>query len=121
MKKRGWERKIKEQCEAAGTYQPHHDPVISTLASILAKRDEAEAQYKENGSEPTIVYISDRGSKNMTKNPALQIIIDLNNQALAFWRDLGLTPAGFKKLNGDALTAKATTAGFAELIAKLSE
>ena len=120
MKKQGWSRKIKEQCEAAGTYQPHHDPVIATLASVLAKRDEAEAQYKANGGQPVIEYTSDRGSKNMVKNPSLQVIIELNSQALAFWRDLGLTPAGLKKLNGDALTAKATTAGFEQLIAKIA-
>jgi hypothetical protein len=28
---------------------------------------------------------------------------DLNTQALAYWRDLGLTPAGLKKLNEAAL------------------
>jgi hypothetical protein len=30
---------------------------------------------------------------------------DLNTQALAYWRDMGLTPAGLKKLNDAALKA----------------
>lgn len=120
MKKKDWIKTIKKQCEAAGTYREHHDPIIETLAGVLEKRDAAEAQYKKNGAEPVIEHKSDRGSVNMVKNPALQIVIDLNNQALSFWRDLGLTPAGLKKLNGDALTAKATTAGFEALLAKIT-
>ena len=32
------------------------------------------------------------------KNPALVIINECNQQALAYWRELGLTPAGYKKL-----------------------
>ena len=47
--------------------------------------------------------------------------MDLNAQALAYWRDLGLTPAGLKKLNADALNAKATAAGFEALLEKIGK
>ena len=50
----------------------------------------------------------------MIKNPALVLWDDLNKSALAYWRDLGLTPAGLKKLNDDALKEK--QAGFSDLL-----
>ena len=37
------------------------------------------------------------------KNPALLVVMDCNTQALAYWRDLGLTPAGYKRLNADVV------------------
>ena len=116
-----WTRTITEQCQKAGVYQDYHKPIIETLAGTLEKRDEAEASYIEAGGKPTIIHISDRGSKNVVTNPALKIIMDLNGQAFKMWGDLGLTPAGLKKLNGDALTAKATTKGFEALLSKISE
>jgi hypothetical protein len=33
------------------------------------------------------------------------MINDLNRDALAYWRDLGLTPAGLKRVNEQALKA----------------
>ena len=44
MEQRKWKNKIKKACRDAGTYKPYFDNVIDTLASILEKRDEAEAQ-----------------------------------------------------------------------------
>ena len=34
----------------------------------------------------------------------LRLVNDLNRDALMYWRDLGLTPAGLKKINDKALT-----------------
>ncbi len=121
MTKAEWIKTINKQCKDAGTYQDHHKPVVETLAGILEKRDQAEEQYIQNGGKPVIEYTNKAKETNLVKNPALVIITDLNAQALQFWRDLGLTPAGLKKLNGDALTAKATTAGFEQLLAKISK
>lgn len=69
-----------------------------------------------------IVKINTRsGEPNQAKNPALSLYMDLNTQALSYWRDLGLTPAGLKKINADALNAKATSDGFEALLAKLAK
>ena len=40
------------------------------------------------------------------KNPVLVMEMELNTQALSYWRDLGLTPSGLKKLNADAIKDK---------------
>lgn len=101
MKKGSWKKKIKDACLQAGTYAAWCDQVIDTLAAILEKRDEAEAQYRQLGSRPIIRYTNKGGATNPTKNPALVLWNDLNTSALAYWRDLGLTPSAFRKLTGD--------------------
>lgn len=114
MDQRKWKNKIKKASRDAGTYQPYFDHVIDTLASILEKRDEAEAQYIESGSCPLIEYTNKGGATNFVKNPALVLWDDLNKSALAYWRDLGLTPAGLKRLNEDGLKEKQV--GFGDLL-----
>ena len=42
---------------------------------------------------------------NTVKNPKLVIWMDLNTQALAYWKELGLTPSGLKRLKEAAADA----------------
>lgn len=119
MERKKWKSKIKKACTEAGTYQKHFDPIIDTLAGLLEKRDEAEEQFYQTGGKPTVIHTNKAKEKNIIKNPALVVYMELNAQALAYWRDLGLTPSGLKKINGDALTAKATQDGFERLLAKI--
>lgn len=99
MTREEWLRRIRTACTDAGTYREEFDSVIETLAGIMEVRDAAEKQYQDNGGIPVIEYTNEGGHSNPKKNPALAIIFDSNQQALAYWRDLGLTPSGFKKLN----------------------
>ena len=108
MKKSTWKNKIKKDCETAGTYKPFFDSVIDTLAGILEKRDEALEIYEKSGGSPIIKHTNKAGASNLEQNPALRLVNDLNRDALAYWRDLGLTPAGLKKLNDKALDLKVT-------------
>lgn len=106
-----WKSRIKKAMEKVGTYAPSFDDAIDTLADILERRDSAYQEYLDAGGEATFEHVSDRGSVNIKKNPRLQVWQDLNTQALAYWRDMGLTPAGLKKLNEAALkTEKAGSA-----------
>lgn len=106
MTKKTWIQKIKKACEDAGTYRPFFDYTIETLADILEKRDDAEKAYVAFGSEPLVAYTNKGGSTNLIKNPALLLWDELNKSALAYWRDLGLTPAGLKKIDEKALKKK---------------
>lgn len=106
MTKIQWKNRIKKACEKAGTYQEFFDETIITLAAILEKRDDVEEEYKNSGEQPIIEYTNKSGAVNRIKNPALTLWSELNRDALAYWRDLGLTPAGYKKLN-----EKQTTGG----------
>lgn len=117
MNKAGWKKKIRAACEGAGTYRPFFDAVIDTLAETLEQRDEAMKQFKESGGEPVIIHTNKGGNANMAKNPCLVLWNELNATALHYWRDLGLTPAGLKKLNEDALKEKA--GGFSDLLREI--
>ena len=119
MDRKEWKKAIVQACEEAGTYKPQYEAVIDTLAGVLEKRDDAEEQYQTSGAKPVVAHTNKGGNTNIVKNPALVVYMDLNSQALAYWRDLGLTPSGLKKLNGDALTARATADGFEKLLAKI--
>lgn len=106
MNQNQWREKIVDACERVGTYKPSFDSIIDTLAKIMEARDEAQEQYESTGSHPTIVHTNKAKEKNVVKNPMLAMVIDLNAQALAYWRDLGLTPAGLKKINETSLKEK---------------
>lgn len=115
LKKTGWETVIKEACQEAGTYQPFFDLILSELAGIMETKDKALEIYEKSGGSPVVKYTNKGGYTNLRKNPALAVIQECNQQALAYWRDLGLTPSGFKKLEG-AVKSKEETDAFSELL-----
>lgn len=100
MEKKKWKNRIKKACKTAGTYQPFFDSVIDTLAGILETRDAAREQYEASGSEPVIEYTNKAGATNTVKNPALVVVMELDTQALAYWKELGLTSKSYKQMNG---------------------
>lgn len=119
MTKQRWKNKIKKACVAAGTYQSYFDNVIETLAGILETRDRAQEKYEAEGGEPVVIHTNKAGAENIVKNPALVVVMDCNTQALAYWRDLGLTPAGLKRLGEKGLVNKDNSGGLAGALAEL--
>ena len=110
MTKKEWTVKIKRLCKKAGTYEDYFMPVIESLSEILEKRDEAERHYVETGSCPVVEHTNQGGNTNTTKNPCLVLWNDLNTSALAYWRDLGLTPSALKKQMGTKQPKEKTSA-----------
>lgn len=118
MEKSKWKKEIVKACEEAGTYRPCFDAVIDTLAKVLEDRDEAEKQYEAEGSQPTVIHVNQAKEKNIAKNPILVMRNELNTQALAIWRELGLTPKGLRTLTADVVE-KGSGRAFEALLAKL--
>ena len=116
MNKDGWTTRIKDDCERAGTYRPFFDSVIDTLAGILARRDDAEDQFQKTGGNPVVAHTNKGGATNIVVNPALQVVRGLEADALAYWRDLGLTPAGLKRINEDLVKGQKAGRGLDELL-----
>lgn len=98
MKKEQYCEEIKQMCIDAGTYAPYFDRIILELAEILEIKDDAERQYIASGGKPVVKHTNKAKQENIVKNPALAVIIELKATALAYWRDLGLTPKGLKSL-----------------------
>lgn len=103
MKKKTWKSRIKKSCTQAGTYRPFFDNIIDELAGMLERRDAALESFEKSGSQVLVEHTNKNGSTNLEQNPALRLVNDLNRDALAYWRDLGLTPAGLKRLNENLL------------------
>ena len=104
MRKEEWKEQIKQATIDAGTYQPFFENVIDTLAGIMEMRDDAQAKYEAMGGETIVKHTNKGGNTNIVKNPALVVVGEMNTQALAYWRDLGLTPAGLKRINEAAMS-----------------
>ena len=119
MTKDKWKQNITRATKALNTYRKEFDPVIEALAEILEQRDAAYKDFLDSGAESVTEFISDRGATNMKKNPRLAVWMDLNTQALAFWRDLGMSPSGLKKLNDAAMKEEKKVSALAEAIKAL--
>lgn len=117
MKKATWKKRIREACQAVGTYQPPFDAVIDTLAGILENRDHA---LEEFDGQMLVEHTNKSGATNIEQNPLLRLINDLNRDALTYWRDLGLTPAGLKRINDAAVKAKRQQSPLEKALEKLS-
>jgi phage terminase small subunit len=118
MEAKKWVTKIKRDTKRAGTYKPFFDEVIKTLASILEERDKAQETFEATGGKVIVAHTNKAGATNLEQNPALRLVNDLNRDALAYWRDLGLTPKGLKAINEQALQeqkADALTEALADL------
>lgn len=103
MDRSEWAARITASCKEAGTHRPYFDDIIATLADILARRDEAEQVFQESGGNVLVMHTNKAGAANLEQNPCLRLINDLNRDALTYWRDLGLTPAGLKKIDEQAM------------------
>ena len=118
MTKARWRNRIKRACKAAGTYQPFFDNVIDTLAGIMEMRDNAMEKFEASGGNTIVKHTNKAGNTNIVKNPALVVIMDCNAQALAYWKELGLTSRSYKMMTG-SLSLQDESQGFEEALAEL--
>lgn len=116
---RDYKAEITDACKDAGTYQPYFDAVIDTLADILIMRADAREKFIASGADTVVYHTNKNGSTNIVKNPALVVIMDLNMQAITYWRELGLTAKSYKQMFGDI--KQDTGASLESILASLEE
>ena len=116
MKRAEYKKRIKGQIAIDAEFIPNFETSISILAEILEERDRVYKIYQEQGGNPVIEYQSDRGAKNPKQNPLLKQWNDLNTTALQYMRDLGITPAGLRKLQGQLPKSEEKYKGFSKLL-----
>lgn len=119
MKKEAWKKRIKKACIEAGTYRDYFDSVIVSLAEILEARDQVRKYYKDSGAEPIVMRTNKGGHSNMEKNPILVIYDDMNKTAMAYWRELGLTPKGLKAIDEKAMKAQQKKASLGDALREM--
>lgn len=103
MTEKKWKETIRSNCIEVGTYKPAFNTVIDSLAAVLAQRDKTWKEFKKSGGKSVVEHTNKYGAVNLIKNPRLVMWDHLNQSALAYCRDLGLSPAGLKKLHEKAL------------------
>ena len=108
--KSAWVERITASAVSAGTYRTYFDDVIDTLADILERRDVARAMFDESGGNIIVNHTNKAGATNIEQNPMLRMVNDLNRDALAYWRDLGLTPAGLKRIDEQSMKQRKKSA-----------
>lgn len=121
MEKQKWRDEIVRACQGVGTYRPQFDQVIDTLAGIMEERDKVHEQYIATGAHPTVIHTNKAKEQNIAKNPMLVMEMDLNTQALAYWKELGLTPGGLRRLNAQVVEERNKTGGLEKLLEGLSD
>ena len=86
-----YKSKIKKAMQAVGTYKKEHETAIEICAGMLADYDEA---MSAGGGEKFLIT---DGEKTV-KNPLYAIKEKLRADILVYLRELGLTPAGLRKM-----------------------
>ena len=110
MEKSEWVERIKASAISAGTYRAFFDDVIDTLADILERRDIARELFAASGGNVLVNHTNKAGATNIEQNPVLRMVNELNRDALAYWRDLGLTPAGLKRIDDQSMKQRKKSA-----------
>ena len=108
--KSAWVERITTSAVSAGTYRPYFDDVIDTLADILERRDAARVLFDESGGNIIVDHTNKAGATNIEQNPLLRMVNDLNRDALAYWRELGLTPAGLRRIDEQSMKQRKKSA-----------
>ena len=119
MSKTKWKNLIIKQLTALGLQNDAYESTVESLAAILEQRDKTFAEFRKSGGKSVIEYTNKGGSTNMTKNPLLVLWDDLNKTALAYWRELGLTPSSYKKLTGTGAKQEESKKGLAAALASI--
>ena len=100
MTKEDWKTTIEGQIKFDHDYIPSFQTTIQILSEMLEERDRVYSQYLEDGARPVVEFVSDRGATNLKQNPLLRQWQEINTLCLSYLRDLGLTAAGLRKLQG---------------------
>lgn len=119
MNKEQWYKIIKEETKKAGTYRPYFESVIDSFADLLEVRDQVTAEYKASGKGAVIEFTNKAGATNLVKNPAAVLVEEYNKLALAYWRELGLTPTGLKRIDTGAMNSKKNKSSFSDVLKDL--
>ena len=109
---------IRTACQGLGTYREEFDPAIWALAKVEEERDSAWEEFEAEGGIRIVTTVNKAGAEYRQQNPSYTVWLNLVAESRSQRRELGLTPAGLKKLRVDAMKAPKKSA-LAETLAKL--
>ncbi len=86
--------------KALGIYKPEFEPMIRAYAQVREQYDILTQRFEESGYDFEVE--TNTGTK---KAPIVTTLESLRKDVLAYAGQLGMTPAGLKKLNDAAITS----------------
>lgn len=90
------ETKVRQAMESLGVYKKEFDPVISIYCELMEQYQKLTEKYENSGYE-----FSETTASGSKKAPIVTTLESLRKDILAYSSQLGLTPAGLKKLKED--------------------
>lgn len=112
-----YKRQIINKMKKVGTYNVSFMYTINVLAKVLADYEKTTAQFARTGGQVVIKHTNKSGATNIVKNPLYLAIEKLRDDIITYSRELGLTPAGLKKINQEGVKPSKTS----KLVTVLSE
>ncbi len=94
-------KEIKRKMRAVGTYNISFSYTIEVLAKVLVDYQTTVETFEKTGGNIVIKHTNKNGSTNIVKNPLYLALEKLRDDIITYSRELGLTPAGLKKINQD--------------------
>lgn len=94
-------KEIKRKMRAVGTYNISFSYTIEVLAKVLVDYQTTIETFEKTGGHIVIKHTNKNGSTNLVKNPLYLALEKLRDDIITYSRELGLTPAGLKKINQD--------------------
>jgi phage terminase small subunit len=96
-----YKRQIIRKMKEVGTYSTSFVYTINVLAKVLADYEATTERFERTGGHMVIKHTNKSGATNIVKNPLYQAIEKLRDDIITYSRELGLTPAGLKRINKD--------------------
>lgn len=96
-----YKKDIIKKMKAVGTYNKSFEHSINVLAKTLAEYEEAIELHERTGGNILVKHTNKNGSTNVVKHPLFQAIEKMRDDILSYSRELGLTPAGLRRIKDD--------------------
>ena len=96
-----YKKEIVKKMKAVGTYNISFIYTINVLAKVLVDYETTIDQFERTGGHIVIKHTNKNGSTNIVKNPLYLVLEKLRDDIMTYSRELGLTPAGLKRINQD--------------------
>jgi phage terminase small subunit len=114
-----YKKQIVSKMKNVGTYNVSFSYVIDTLATLMADYEKTLVQFKDTGNNIIVKHTNKNGSTNVVKNPLYLALEKMRDDIILYSRELGLTPAGLKRINQEGNQPPAKASKLEEAMAAL--
>lgn len=112
------QKDIVRKMKKVGTYNASFEMTIEAFAKLIFDYKNTLKIFEKTGGNVVISHTNKSGATNIVKNPLYLAIEKMRTDLILYARELGLTPAGLKKLNQELQEEKASPLD--EILSKLT-